>query len=303
MIRVNWLRFLAFSSMILFQNVHLSAQQSASDFYKITVNALKYNDYDNVIFFANKAIALNPDYGAAYWNRAIAYDNLDSFQKALQDYSKSLSLFPDSTDQATIFKNIGMVYNDMRQSDSAILFFDKAIELHHNYGVAFWNRGLAYDGNYEYGLAIKDYTTALGIVSSSKDKETLYVLRGTAFFRIKQIEKANADFRSVLALDTTPDYHTAYAMYFLHSQDSAKQVIRKFIIRARTNQDEYASSYFTAACLFSVMTNKEKALSCLDMCLSLGYKRYHNINVSRDLDFVRPDPQFKDILAKYKDKK
>ena len=44
-----------------------------------------------------KAIAIDPDNVDAYYNRALAYDNLGNHQEAIKDFTKVIAINPDDT--------------------------------------------------------------------------------------------------------------------------------------------------------------------------------------------------------------
>ena len=276
-----------------------SAQQSATDYFKITLNALKYNDYDNTILFATKAIDLNPKYGAAYWNRAVAHDYKGEYRAAINDYDSALKYYANSIDLTTLHKNRGMVFIDMHEYDSAIMDFNKCLELTPGYPLAYWNRGIAYDGINRSDSAVKDYTRALKEFVSVNDLCQLHLLRGLAYKKLKKNDKAIAEFKEILKLDTAHDFHRAYAKFILETPDSARYTIRTAIVNAKGNADAYMNAYFDAARLFSAMNNKEKALGCLEMSFDLGYKRFNNVD-GTDFNNFREDADFIALVKKYK---
>ena len=51
-------------------------------------------DYKGAIAEYSKAIALNPKYAIAYYNRGISYNNKGKYDKAIHDYNVALSLNP-----------------------------------------------------------------------------------------------------------------------------------------------------------------------------------------------------------------
>ena len=42
-----------------------------------------------------KAIELDPDYAAAYYNRGFAYGKLGQYQRGIEDFDKAIQLDPD----------------------------------------------------------------------------------------------------------------------------------------------------------------------------------------------------------------
>ena len=279
-----------------------SAQQTAADFFKMTLSAMTYKDYDLTVYFATKSIALNPKFGAAYWDRAIAYDYKREYRKAINDYDSAISYYPNSNDLAILYKNRGMVYCDLKLYDSALYDFDKSLEMNSQYGLAFWNKGIAYDSKGLYDSAINNYTRALKLVSSITDQCQLHVLRGVAYSKLNKTEKSKSEFAEILKLDTGYDYQTAYAKFILKTKDSARWVIRTFILGAKGDDGAYATAYFNAARLFSVMDNHEKSIGCLEISFENGYKNFRNVETDRDFDKVRSDPKFTELVKKYEEK-
>jgi len=301
-IMINCIGCVMLLTMQLISSQKANAQQTASDFFKMTLSAMKYKDYDLTVYFATKSIALNPTFGSAYWDRAIAYDFKREYRKAINDYDSAISYYSNNSDLATLYKNKGMVYCDMKLYDSALYDFDKSLDLNPEYGLAMWNKGIAYDGKGMYDSAVNNYTRALKHFTSVSDICQLHLLRGLAYSKLNKTEKAKNEFSEILKLDTGYDYQTAYAKFILKNKDSARWVIRTFILRAKGNDDEYANAYFNAARLFSVMDNHEKSIGCLEMSFDNGYKNFRNIDTDRDFDKVRNDPKFIDLVKKYEEK-
>ncbi len=85
------------------------------------------NQEDDVAIEAyTKAIALDPNYAAAYNNRGVAYKNKGQYDRAIEDYNKAIALDPND---ASAYTNRGVAYNEKRQYDKAIINFQKACNL------------------------------------------------------------------------------------------------------------------------------------------------------------------------------
>lgn len=61
--------------------------------------------------------------------------------------------------------------------------------------------------------------------------------------------------------------------------------------------------YYDAACLYSKMGMKEKALRFMEMSLEKGYRRFAHMEVDEDLDFIRDSEEYKALITKYKSMK
>ena len=66
----------------------LSVGVVASDFFES-------GDYPSAVLSFTKAIALNPDYADAYYNRGLGYVYSGQYDKALNDWDKAIELNPN----------------------------------------------------------------------------------------------------------------------------------------------------------------------------------------------------------------
>jgi predicted O-linked N-acetylglucosamine transferase (SPINDLY family) len=86
------------------------------------------------------AIILKPDYAEAFYNRAIALQELKQPVAAVSSYDKAISLKPD---YAEAYNNRGNALKDLNQLEAAVASYDKAISLKPDYAEAHNNRGNA----------------------------------------------------------------------------------------------------------------------------------------------------------------
>jgi len=279
-----------------------AAQQTATDFFKISLRAIDYKDYENVIFFANKALEINPKYAAAYWNRAIGYDGKNELDKSIKDYTTAITLYDNPTDLAVLYKNRGMEYDNMHKYDSAILDFNKAIEMNPALGYAYWNKGLAFDGLKKYDSAAANYTLAMNFFQPGGDLLQLYLQRGSDYNNLNEKKKAEADYRKVIKMATEPGYYSAYAMVMLDDKKGAIDEVHKFIPHDKFTPKDLKSAYFNAASIYSVLGNEVFATEYLDMALAEGYNDFVYISRDKDFDPMRDKEGFKNVIKKFTEK-
>ena len=145
--------------------------------------------------------------------------------------------------------------------------------------------------------AIEDLS--IGIVLEPEYSYT-YVTRGDVYRKTGKRELAEADFKKVIELENSPEkyYCIHYAYQGLGQYDKAIEAIDTIIAR----HEDKAGSYYDAACLYSRMKNKEKALMYLEKSLEKGYIRFAHIERDYDMDFIRGTEEYKALLKKYKEK-
>src|SRR3989338_3217676 len=157
----------------------LPEYQSLSDSDKTKAKVLYYKEYDDAIEAYTSAIALDPNYAAAYNNRGAVYAK-NSLIKALLDKNKNPRI-------ADVYKN-----NADEDYDRAIEDYNKAIALDPNYALAYARRGSAYDNKGQYDRAIEDYNKAIAL---DPNYAAAYNNRGLAYYKKGNMGRAISDFQ------------------------------------------------------------------------------------------------------------
>jgi tetratricopeptide (TPR) repeat protein len=288
--------------IILMQSIQSFGQQTATDFFNIAQKAFQYKDYNNVIFFCNKAIALNPDYGAAYWSRAIAYDSKGEYTNSVSDYTRAMGLYDNDADLSVLHKNRGMVYNSMKKYDSAIFDFNKAITYNPDFGFAWWNKGISFDGLRQYDSAVASYTRAMQYFKPGNDLAQLYLFRGQDYTNLNNKDKATSDFKTIQTFFKEPGYYTAYAKFLLGNKKGMLEDMNQYLSSVKTKpKDQVKYVYFDVAALNSIISIDNEALKNLDLALKHGYNDFLFLSKDKDFDNIRELPAFKELVKKYKE--
>jgi tetratricopeptide (TPR) repeat protein len=115
--------------------------------------------YNAAIVEYTRAIALKPDFAAAYNNRGYAayskYDGSD----ALPDLNRALELRPNFPHA---YNTRGCIHMAAGRTDEAIADFDRAIELQPDYPRAFRNRGIVLMKKGRFRAAFADFERSGG---------------------------------------------------------------------------------------------------------------------------------------------
>lgn len=114
------------------------------------------NKYDTAIMYFDLSIQNDIDYSKAFIYRGICYTNLDSLDKALDDFDTYLLSNP--SDVAGILWQ-GIIYNKQKLFDKALEKFRYLID--NDFLLAYFAMGKCYYDNGEYELAISAYDSAV----------------------------------------------------------------------------------------------------------------------------------------------
>jgi len=106
----------------------------------INISRKKYykaiNDF-NKIFELEQPV----EFYKVYLNRAVANTNLQEYELAIEDLTKSIEL---NSTNASAYHSRGMVYYELKDYNLAVNDFKQAINLSHDNPVTFFNLGMSY---------------------------------------------------------------------------------------------------------------------------------------------------------------
>lgn len=88
--------------------------------------AFEQKDYNKALAYYNRCLELDPDYAAAFNNRALVLQALEKWPQALEDSNRAIALDPD---YATAYSTRGWTFHRQGQSLRGLQDLDKAIEL------------------------------------------------------------------------------------------------------------------------------------------------------------------------------
>lgn len=242
------------------------------------------------IEYYKKAADINTN-SVIFRSIAVCYESIGEYDLAFTYLEKTLQMDPkDVRAQATKAD----VYYESGRVDDAIRVMDDIINSYPEWEYAYHRRAwFKENGGYTDG-AIDDYTIA---VTLDPEDAYSYFCRGKMYEKRKDSDLAKEDFLKAIELDVEPSDHSVAQFAFFHLGEKEKAIDFMNKIIEKSND-----SYYDAACLYSLMDEKETALSYLGMAFSHGYRRFAHIAIDRDLDNIRNLPEFKSMVNEYKEK-
>ena len=138
----------------------------------------------------------------AYNNRGNSYNELKQFERAIKYFDEAIGLKPDFTEA---YNNRGNSHLGLEQYERAFEGYNQAIKLKPDFADAYYNRGNSYNGLEQYERAIKDYNQAIELKS---DYAEAYNNRIATYAKLGQYARAIADYDRVIELK--PELAVAY---------------------------------------------------------------------------------------------
>lgn len=216
-------------------------------------------------------------------------DEMGDYNMALEYIDQALSM--DSTRYSYLNAKANILDNAGRTPE-AIETISKYIEYTPESFFGYYRRGWMKDHSGDIDGAIEDYTMAIAL---EPDYAYTYLNRGNLYRLQGKDALAKADFTQVIERDTIPgDDNTAhYAFYYLGDKDKAID----FMNQALEKEDK--GNYYDAACLYSIMGEKETAIAYLRKAFESGFRRFAHIARDRDLNNIREEESFKALINEF----
>ena len=220
------------------------------------------------------------------------YDDLGDYDKALEYCNQAIAL--DSVKTNYLYEKANILDNAGRTQE-AIKTMSDYIANTPDEPAGYYQRGWFKDHSGDIEGALEDYTMAITL---QPNEAYAYLNRGVLYRLKGENAKAEFDFKQVVRLDSIPEEAECsfYAYYYLGQKDKAIEILNTIL-----GKDKKGNCY-DAACLYSVMGEKVKALSYLRQSLEDGYRRFAHIKRDRDLNNIRNTEEFKVLLKEYEKK-
>ncbi len=220
------------------------------------------------------------------------YDDLGDYDKALEYCNQAIAL--DSVKANYLYEKANILDNAGRTLE-AIKTMSDYIANTPDEPAGYYQRGWFKDHSGDIEGALEDYTMAITL---QPNVAYAYLNRGVLYRLKGENAKAESDFKQVVRLDSIPEEAECsfYAYYYLGQKDKAIEILNTIL-----DKDKKGNCY-DAACLYSVMGEKEKALSYLRQSLEDGYRRFAHIKRDRDLNNIRNTEEFKVLLKEFEEK-
>ena len=186
----------------LYEEINVAAPDNFQVVNMLALVALQGADYGKAIALYDKAITLNPNSAAAYFNRGHALQVLNQHESAVASYQQAIKLQPDYPEA---YAQCGAIYRSCGDNQTAITYFDKAIACKPDFVTIHFNRGNALRDLKRFDDAVGSYDLAIAL---KPDYVEALLNRGNTLMELKRTDDAIDSFNA--AIKYKPDYIEAY---------------------------------------------------------------------------------------------
>lgn len=221
-----------------------------------------------------------------FWYMAYCYYKISDLTKAEEYYTTSMNYTNDNTILAKLYKGRGDVKYDQFKNKEAIDDYTKAIQEDPAYSNGFWARGVARVADFDYELAIGDYTSAINLIEknnktgSESDLASLYSNRGRIKYLTNKNEEAKADLQKSLSLNPNHEKGNKNMGDLLYGVKKYKEAIPYYQQAASlfTNDINKASCFSSMYSCSIQLLDYTQALSYINsaIAISSAYGSYYS---------------------------
>ena len=177
---------------------YLQAQQDTL-LYKQGKEQFDKKNYKKAIKCFSQAIELKKKYAEAYYGRGLCYFDKSKYKKTLKDFELASNLKPKDSDY---YNAIGELYVIMKNTEEAIMNFNKAIKYDSLNAGAWNNRAATFYDREDYIKAEHDYLKAISY-GKKENKGMYYTNLGAMYLYIKKYESAIEELTHAVELNYT----------------------------------------------------------------------------------------------------
>ncbi|KAI9130537.1 tetratricopeptide repeat protein [Acaryochloris sp. CCMEE 5410] len=282
-------------------------------------------DLQRAIANSEQAVQANPDQPQYWYQRGQLLLEDHQYEAAEAAFHQAIQLKPD----ADTWHSRGIALLFMQQYEHAIAAFDETLHLQSDQSLAWVHRGRAQRGLQRYEDEIADYEQALAL---DPEDANIWCDHGLAHYHLGQYKAAVDSFDRAAYID--PSSWTAWYLkgLALMPQQQYKRAIRCYDhalnLRADATQtwiakgsallqlqdfegaiasydqalsldSKNATAVYNKACTYSLQGQCEQALDMLSQALNLDPKVGDLAASDADLDPLRSEPAFQQLMAGY----
>lgn len=242
----------------------------------IAANEAMIGQTDSALMHDSTSIKINPQYARAYNLRGHIYASINKFPEAITYYTRAIDNYKDDDAKMVSYwyTDLADAKNNSQQLKDAINDYSLALKLDPDNGIAYWNRGGAYNRHQDYELAANDYSKAMNYYKDDKENlSKLYLDRASNELAQSQLSAAIKDDSTAIALDpNNRSAHFDLADAYTQNGDYQKGIneYRSALTFDKNNKKLKASLYFMIATNEYFLKQFDKVIADCSTSISLN---------------------------------
>ncbi len=198
----------------------------------------KYND---AVESLKKSVEIDDTYSDAFSELGFAYYELNMNDDAISNYRTSMNLDKE-TDYHPILGIADVYYDNLKNYDSAIVYFEKGLQLQKSNKTAYYKLGWCYNDREKYNEAIYPLQQALAL---DPDYDLAKTELGYANYKLNRYDDALVQFRAIMSKDSKDElsrYYAGFCYSLKNDQINLQQMITELQNINTTNSLKYAET-------------------------------------------------------------
>jgi protein O-GlcNAc transferase len=154
------------------------------------------NEIKEALKYVDEAILKFPVEGELYYLRGLIYISRKKYYKAINDFNKVFEL-QQPVEFYKVYLNRAVANTNLQEYELAIEDLTKSIELNDTNASAYHSRGMVYYELKDYNLAVNDFKKAINL---SHENPVTYFNLGMSYYRLEDKESACPYFHKACSL-------------------------------------------------------------------------------------------------------
>jgi tetratricopeptide (TPR) repeat protein len=276
------------------------SKPSPSNLYNLGDAYLSLNQPEKSIAPLVEATRKEPGYSIAHYDLSRAFIEMKKYREGAAAAMAALRPDPEMKLQRTnlglgAMSNLGLCLMNLGRYEEALECFRRNKNL---LAPTFFNTGLTLFRMKRYKEALEYFLSALAICPD--DPEYLNLV-GQSYAGLGKDKIAEKYLRKSIKKD--PTYAMGYydlGVILAKFKTRQPEALRCFMKAIKFDRS-LAWAYYSVACFYALSGDKEKGLSFLKQSLEKGLRDKKHIDSDSDLDSLREEKEFKDMMVKYFD--
>jgi tetratricopeptide (TPR) repeat protein len=235
---------------------------SANELISASYSLGELEKYPEMLEVCDRALALVPNYAAAWNNKGHALTELRRHEEGLAAYDRALTLVPNFV---VAWYNKADTLNRLRRHEEAIAACDQALAHDANVQGAWTNKGDALRELKRYEEALAAFVRALAL---DVNNASAWYNKGTALKSLKRYDEAISAFDRALAIDPSYSGASNNKGNALKDLNRLEEALTAYD-RALALDPNYANAWHNKSIALQLLIRYEEALSASDHALAI----------------------------------